>query len=76
MTQYHTIDPTDVQHVLDSLDPGQPFIVIFLTKGNEQRRYTGTIEPGAIKSQSVAMVTSEGYKRFDLSRVLSINPMW
>ena len=66
-------DSAYVQFTLDSLEPMQQFTVVFMTQGNEQRRYTGHLDPnGKSKGTSVAMVTPEGYKRFSIERVLYI----
>jgi hypothetical protein len=65
-------DPAYVQWFLNQLDIGQEFTVIFLTQGGEQRKYTGTLDNSAKRSESVAMLTSDGYKRFSVNRVLYI----
>ena len=70
---YTLEDPSFVQFTLDSLEPMQQFTVVFMTQGNEQRRYTGHLDPNSTsKGTSVAMMTSEGYKRFSIERVLYI----
>ena len=65
-------DPACVQRFLNQLDIGQEFTVIFLTQGGEQRKYTGALDNSAKRSESVAMLTGDGYKRFSVNRVLYI----
>lgn len=72
MTTYTYEDSAYVQHFLNELGTGQPFTVIFMTQKDEQRMYTGTLAPSDNRSQSVAMMTEQGYKKFSVDRVLSI----
>lgn len=67
-------DPDYVQTFLTMLEPGQKFHVIFHKKDDTQGEYKGNLDPDKpdIRSSSVAMQTDEGWKRFNLDRVLYI----
>ena len=66
-----TLEPSPVQHFLDYIGQEQ-FTVIFLTKDNEQRQYTGKLVPSENRSEYVAMETEYGFKKFSVNNVLSI----
>jgi len=68
---YTTFEPSQVQHFLDYIGQEQ-FTVIFLTKDNEQRQYTGKLVPSENRSEYVAMETEYGFKKFSVNNVLSI----
>lgn len=62
-----------VQLFLDKLKPMELFTVVFMTQGGEQRRYTGHLDPDSTsRSRVVSFYTAEGWKRFDIGRVLWI----
>ena len=67
-----TMQVQQVQAILDSLLPEQPFQVSFLTNKGEQRTYTGKLLASGIQSDSVAFETSAGIKRFNLHNVVEI----
>ena len=58
MSGFNFEDPARVQLFLDELQPLQPFTVVFATSKDEQRRYTGTLDPDkpTSRSSSVAML--------------------
>ena len=68
---YTTLESSQVQHFLDYIG-GYQFTVIFLTKDNEQRQYTGKLVPSESRSEYVAMETEYGFKKFNVDNVLSI----
>jgi len=68
---YTTLEPSQVQHFLDYIG-GYQFTVIFLTKDNEQRQYTGKLVPSGNRSEFVAIETEFGFKKFNVNNVLSI----
>jgi len=68
---YTTLEPSQVQYFLDYIGQYQ-FTVIFLTKDNEQRQYTGKLVPSENRSEYVAMETEYGFKKFSVNNVLSI----
>ena len=66
-----------VQYFLDNLRPMQDFVVVFTTKEGEQRKYKGTLDPNSdTRKEVVAMVTDNGWKKFNLNNVLSIDYDW
>lgn len=68
---YTAIDPAQVQHFLDYIGQDQ-FTVIFLTKDNSQRQYTGKLVPSENRSEYVAIETEYGFKKFNVNNALSI----
>ena len=68
---YTTLEPSQVQHFLDYIGEYQ-FTVIFLTKDNAQRQYTGKLVPSENRSEYVAIETEYGFKKFNVNSVLSI----
>lgn len=65
--------PFMVQSILDSVtDSATVVSVQFVTQSGESRTYRGTLDVGANKSQSVAINTESGWKRFSVNRVTSI----
>ena len=67
-----TMQASQVQAILDSLLPEQPFQVSFLTNKGETRAYSGKLLASGIQSDSVAFETSEGIKRFNVRNVIEI----
>lgn len=66
--------PEYVQYFLDSLQHMQPFTVIFRKQDGTQRKLTGTLDPnGKSRLQNVPVMTNEGWKSFNISRVLWID---
>lgn len=63
---------SDVQQALDSIVEGQSFVVTFEKANGETVTYNGTLDVGANRSQSVAIYTAEGWKRFNVNRVVAI----
>ena len=65
--------PFMVQTILDSVtDSSTEIAVDFVTQSGEPRTYRGTLDVGANKSNSVAIHTQDGWKRFNVDRVLNI----
>ena len=67
-----TMQNSQVQSILDSLLPEQPFQVSFLTNKGEQRVYTGKLLASGNASDSIAFETSNGIKRFNTNNVIEI----
>lgn len=62
-----------VQEILDSVTDSETVISVeFVTQSGETRVYRGSLDVGANKSQSVAILTDNGWKRFSVDRVTSI----
>jgi hypothetical protein len=69
---YHFLSTTEVQHFLNNIG-GRPFTVIFMKKNGEQRKLTGVLDTSAHKQDNdVNFLTEEGWKRFNIGRVLWI----
>lgn len=65
--------PFMVQSILDSVtDSATVVSVQFATQSGESRTYRGFLDVGANKSNSVAINTESGWKRFSVDRVTSI----
>ncbi len=65
--------PFMVQEILDSVtDSGTIVSVEFVTQSGESRTYRGSLDVGANKSHSVAILTDNGWKRFSIDRVTNI----
>ena len=65
--------PFMVQEILDSVvDSATIVSVEFVTQAGETRNYRGSLDVGANKSQSVAILTDSGWKRFSVDRVTNI----
>lgn len=65
--------PFMVQEILDSVtDSATVISVDFVTQSGETRTYRGTLDVGANRTQSVAINTESGWKKFSVDRVLSI----
>lgn len=65
--------PFMVQEILDSVtDSATTVSVDFVTQSGETRSYRGSLDVGANKSQSVAILTESGWKRFSVDRVTNI----
>ena len=65
--------PFMVQEILDCVtDSGTIVSVEFVTQSGESRTYRGSLDVGANKSQSVAILTDNGWKRFSVDRVIKI----
>jgi len=66
--------PEYVQWYLDNLQPGESFVVIFMTQKGEQRKYEGTLVPSEKRSTGlIAFQTLQGeFKSFCRDRVLYI----
>ena len=62
-----------VQSILDSVTDSVTVVSVeFVTQSGESRTYRGTLDVGANKSNSVAINTESGWKRFSVDRVLNI----
>ena len=62
-----------VQEILDSVTDSETIVSVeFVTQNGETRIYRGTLDVGANKSHSVAILTDNGWKRFSVDRVTSI----
>ena len=65
--------PFMVQEILDNVrDSATAVSVEFVTQSGETRVYRGNLDVGANKSQSVAILTENGWKRFSIDRVTNI----
>ena len=65
--------PFMVQEILDSVTDSSTIVSVeFVTQSGETRNYRGSLDVGANKSQSVAIKTDNGWKRFSVDRVTSI----
>lgn len=65
--------PFMVQEILDSVTDSATLVSVeFITQSGESRTYRGTLDVGANKSQSVAINTESGWKRFSVDRVTNI----
>ena len=64
------MNPDDVQAELDKMG-SKTFQVSFIRKDGTEAEYTGKLMQGA-KSDSVAMLTEKGYKRFNIKNVTFI----
>jgi hypothetical protein len=72
MTGYHYLSPTEVQFFLDNIG-GQPFKVIFTKKDMSQRQVIGVLDVSNTEhKQNVPVMTDEGWKCFNIGRVLWI----
>lgn len=61
-----------VQVFLDSVLEGELIKVRFFKKDGSVTDYEGVLDVGANHSQSVAINTEQGWKRFNLGSVISI----
>lgn len=69
---YHFLSTTEVQHFLNNIG-GRPFTVIFMKKNGEQRKITGVLDTSVVERKNdVPVLTDEGWKSFNLGRVLWI----
>ncbi len=68
----NTMSPEDVQATLDGVKAGQGIRVRFYRKDGTTGEYSGALDVGANRSQSVAIYTAEGWKRFSVDRVIEI----
>ena len=65
--------PFMVQSILDEVtDSATVVSVEFITQLGEIRTYRGTLDVGANRTQSVAINTERGWKRFSVDRVTNI----
>lgn len=65
--------PFMVQSILDSVTDSATIVSVqFVTQSGETRIYRGTLDVGANKSNSVAINTESGWKRFSVDRVINI----
>ena len=65
--------PFLVQEILDSVADSETIVSVeFVTQSGETRTYRGSLDVGANKSQSVAISTDNGWKRFSVDRVTNI----
>ena len=65
--------PFMVQEILDSVTDSATIVSVeFVTQSGETRNYRGSLDVGANKSQSVAILTDKGWKRFSVDRVTNI----
>ena len=68
----NTMSPEAVQATLDAVKDGQAIRVRFYKKDGSTGEYSGTLDVGANRAQSVAIYTAEGWKRFSVDRVIEI----
>ena len=65
--------PFMVQEILDCVTDSETIVSVeFVTQSGESRTYRGSLEVGANKSHSVAILTDNGWKRFSIDRVTNI----
>ena len=68
-----TLTSEQVQAFLDNLTDWQHFKVTFMTKTGNVREYIGALEDDNRKQgESVAFMTVDGFKRFNINNVLFI----
>lgn len=73
MTDPRFLDSDSVQHVLNGLMPEQQFTVIFMKLDGTQRQLTGNLIPSEKRSANVVVQCVEGYRQFNINRVLHIS---
>lgn len=66
------LDSFEVQTFLDSLQAQEMFIVRFIKQNGETCEYMGNLDGSDTRKQSVAIYTIEGWKRFNVNRVIEI----
>lgn len=66
------LNPTEVQMFLDNVEPGKDIAVIFLKADESQRTIVGSLQPSDNRQEQVPILTKEGFKSFNVSRVLWI----
>tara|TARA_R110002153_G_scaffold1655_2_gene8516 strand:+ start:21 stop:254 length:234 start_codon:yes stop_codon:yes gene_type:complete len=72
-TTTETLTSEQVQAFLDQLTDWQQFKVIFMTKTGDVREYVGALDNDDRKQgESVAFMTVDGFKRFNVNNVLQI----
>ena len=65
--------PFMVQEILDNVQDNETIVSVeFVTQSGETRNYRGSLDVGANKSHSVAILTDNGWKRFSIDRVTNI----
>ena len=65
--------PFMVQEILDCVADNNTIVSVeFVTQSGETRTYRGSLDVGANKSHSVAILTDNGWKRFSVDRVTNI----
>ena len=65
--------PFMVQEILDCVTDSATIVSVqFVTQSGESRTYRGSLDVGANRTQSVAILTDNGWKRFSVDRVTSI----
>ena len=69
---YLQMDSFEVQEFLDSVNEGEVIRVSFIKQNGEHATYEGSLDVGAARKESVAIYTSEGWKRFNINRVTQI----
>ena len=62
----------EVQVFLDSVLEGELIKVRFFKKDGSVAEYEGVLDVGAARKESVAIYTSEGWKRFNINHVTNI----
>lgn len=74
MSHVYTYEsPEYVQFFLDGLKPMESFVVVFQKQDGTQRKITGTLDPnGSTRKTSVPVMTDEGWRSFNVNRVLYI----
>ena len=72
MADYKFLEQSSVQFFLDNVGDRE-FTVIFLKMDNTQRKLVGHLDTKqSTRKTTVHMMTFDGWKSFDTSRVLSI----
>lgn len=66
------LDSFEVQTFLDSLQPQEMFSVKFIKQNGDVAEYMGHLDGSDTRKQSVAIFTVEGWKRFNVNRVIEI----
>lgn len=66
------LDSFEVQTFLDSLAPMEMFTVRFIKQDCSVAEYMGHLDGSDTRKQSVAVFTIEGWKRFNVNRVIQI----
>lgn len=67
-----TLNASVVQSFLNELDPSDEFKITFKKKDGSVAEYQATLPYDEKRSESVAIFTEEGYKRFNINNVISV----
>lgn len=66
------LDSFEVQTFLDSLQTQEMFTVKFIKQNGDVTEYMGHLYGERLRKESVAIYTQDGFKRFNVNRVIEI----